>query len=786
MRLHLKILLLFLLAGVLPMIIMGGYSLVRVEQTVRATTQQSLLSLATEVGKEIQRAINEGYNAVHLLAENPVLLSRAATRDGLAEELGKTIRFYPILHDLTLINQDGHTRASVLHSFRGSWASTFWFQHARKGRSVLSDAHAQLYPFQVVTTVAVPVHDRDTKTVRDVLIGQIKMERIWDIVHNLSFGSGGKSYILDNRGMIVADSENPDEILRPAHIPGLMEAIHASNQGIAHLQYAGEKLVTAFVPVDTPGAELVATGWHIVLTQPTLMAYATAYQLRQGLLWTILLSFVAILLLGTLLSRQISRRVLTLVMAARRLGRGEFVMDLKNLGRDEIGELGQAFVQAGRQLDQSTRELRKYQEHLHDLVSQKTQELLSTNEQLRKEIDERRQSEKVRGQLEEQLRQSQKMDALGTLAGGIAHDFNNMLQAISSHVQLMMLRGENDSTQDSLGKIDKTVARASELVRRLLTFSRRADVKRSRVCLNSEVENVADLLRRTLPKTIRITTTLDPDLQPVLGDPIQIEQVLVNLAGNARDAMPTGGELIVETRNVLLDERQAPRYLDLKPGPYVRITISDTGCGMDKEVREHIFEPFFTTKGVGKGTGLGLPMVFGIIKDHQGHIACESTPGKGTTFTLFFPALAGNEYAEHDEERQHVQEHLTGEGTILVVDDEEMIRDVTRELLAGFGYSVLLAESGEQALDIYEHETAGIDLVITDIGMPGMGGEAFLDELLRRDSQAKVIVSSGYAPPESNQRLRRAAGFITKPYTLDDLLRLVRKILDTDHIPGQF
>lgn len=274
-----------------------------------------------------------------------------------------------------------------------------------------------------------------------------------------------------------------------------------------------------------------------------------------------------------------------------------------------------------------------------------------------------------------------------------------------------------------------------------------------------------------------------------------MEQVLVNLANNANDAMSEGGVLLLETRNVELSPEEAAGYVGLYPGSHVRLTVSDTGAGMDETTLQHIFEPFFTTKEVGKGTGLGLSMVYGIVRDHDGVISCVSRPGRGTTFTMLLPTLVPvrDDVPESSEESlgsaktdpRAVSDALrtsSAVAKILMVDDEEMIREVTAELLTAHGYEVFQAADGREALEVYARER--IDLVITDVGMPGMGGEALLLALRERDPEAKVIVSSGYVGIRESGELRKASGMLTKPYKLEDLLELARALLEEKHEEG--
>ncbi|MBU2548478.1 MAG: response regulator [Proteobacteria bacterium] len=389
-------------------------------------------------------------------------------------------------------------------------------------------------------------------------------------------------------------------------------------------------------------------------------------------------------------------------------------------------------------------------------------------------------AEQVRDELEVQLRQAQKMEAVGTLAGGVAHDFNNLLQAINGYTQLLLLNKKaGDPGHLELREILKAGQRASDLVRQLLAFSRKAGIDRRPLDLNDLVRQVEKLFKRTIPKMIQVDLQLADDLRTVEADPVQIEQVLLNLGSNAADAMPDGGRLVIETGNVVLDEDYCRCHLGASPGDYVCLKVTDSGMGMDKEMLDHIFEPFFTTKEVGKGTGMGLASVYGIVKTHGGYIMCYSEPGQGAVFRVYLPAV--DQMVDDDSESE--EPRLPG-GTerILLVDDEEPIRKFAVQVLERFGYTLLTASSGEDALQVYRAIKDSIDLVILDLGMPGMGGHKCLAELLRQDPSARVLIASGYSMEGHAKKALEsgAAGYIGKPYQVMDLLTQVRAVLDEE------
>jgi CheY-like chemotaxis protein len=307
--------------------------------------------------------------------------------------------------------------------------------------------------------------------------------------------------------------------------------------------------------------------------------------------------------------------------------------------------------------------------------------------------------------------------------------------------------------------------------------------KRKPLDLNQEVGELRDLVERTIPRMIEVEFHLDGNLKALNADSAQLKQVLMNLVVNAKDAMPEGGKLVIETKNITLDQDFCKRYAEVKPGEYVLLSISDTGHGMDHDTLEHIFDPFYTTKEVGKGTGLGLAIVYGIVKNHEGYVMCSSRPGAGTSFRIYFPMTeVETETVDSMGSPESKPFALGGNETVLLVDDEEFIRELGMDVLGQAGYTVLTANDGEEALKVYRREHGRIDLIILDLIMPGMGGSKCLEELLKVNPQAQILIASGYSPDASTKGTLQsgAADFINKPYDTKQLLLLVRKILDRE------
>ncbi len=394
--------------------------------------------------------------------------------------------------------------------------------------------------------------------------------------------------------------------------------------------------------------------------------------------------------------------------------------------------------------------------------------------------EERERTETARLELEAQLHQSQKMEAIGSLAGGVAHDLNNLLTPIIGWSNLLLTKWDKDEEQRAeVAEIRAAAERATDLVRQLLAFARREPMQPRVLDPNEVVRGMHGLLARLLGESISLATILDPQLLAVEMDPSRLEQVFMNLAVNARDAMPRGGRLTIETGNRVLDEAYAGRHPSTRPGPHVMIAVSDTGRGMDEDTQSRIFEPFFTTKEVGKGTGLGLSTVYGIVKQSGGDVWVYSELEKGTTFKIYLPGVAERPAPVSVAPVEKQSRELTGEETVLVVEDEEAVRALVTRVLRLNGYAVLEAASADQALAFTRSEPQ-VDLVLTDVVLPGMGGPELVRIIKRVRPQAAVLYMSGYTR-DSIIHGGRANGdieLLEKPFTPDSLARRVREVLD--------
>lgn len=400
-----------------------------------------------------------------------------------------------------------------------------------------------------------------------------------------------------------------------------------------------------------------------------------------------------------------------------------------------------------------------------------------------RDITERKRSEMEKAALEEQFLQSQKMEAIGLLAGGVAHDFNNLLTVISGHCELSFLGlKERDPLRGNIEEIKRAADRAAILTGQLLAFSRRQILELKVLDLNSILRDIGKMLCRVIGEEIELVTLLEENLGKVKINSGQIEQVILNLAVNAKDAMPDGGKLIIETANVEFEEEYGHSQISMKPGRYVRLSVSDTGTGMPPEVKERIFEPFFTTKERGKGTGLGLSTTYGIVNQSEGYISVYSELGLGTTFKVYLPRVDAS--AEVLEGKVKEKGPPSGRETVLLVEDEQMVRKLTVQFLRKYGYVVLEAAHGGDALLLCERHRGPVHLMVTDVVMPGINGRELAQRLRSLRPEMKVLYMSGYTDNAILHHgvLEGGEDYVQKPFSMEVLARKVREALDKDSI----
>ncbi|MCP4724393.1 MAG: response regulator, partial [bacterium] len=446
--------------------------------------------------------------------------------------------------------------------------------------------------------------------------------------------------------------------------------------------------------------------------------------------------------------------------------------------RADAGVLEETVRDRTAELTTHKQELEQAKVLLEDRVHERTKELIEKNLLLEKEIREKTESEEKRKSLEEQLFQSQKMESIGRLAGGVAHDFNNILTAIMGYSELLKMRFR-DTTKiegQAADVIFNGAERAAVLTKQLLGFARRGKYNPVPLNVNEILKETVLMLERAFDKKVNIGFELDEKIGAIEADKSQMFQVFTNLMINAKDAMPNGGDLRIKTENCEIDSQYAEAHSDFPPGFYVKITVTDNGIGMAKEVVEHIFEPFYSTKGEGKGSGLGLAMVYGIVKNHGGHIHIFSEPGLGSTFTIYIPRSD----KEVISETAYSPELVKGESTVLVVDDEEDVRSTAEYMLNELGYKVLFAVDGKDAIEKYKKHSGEIDIVLLDMIMPKKAGSETFLELKEIDPDIKVILSSGYSVDKKTTAMINdgVMGFLQKPYKIIDLSKILYEILN--------
>jgi signal transduction histidine kinase/ActR/RegA family two-component response regulator len=487
-----------------------------------------------------------------------------------------------------------------------------------------------------------------------------------------------------------------------------------------------------------------------------------------------IVGMMAVIAISTLVTGPLTQMVDT----AEKIADGDLTKRTSVSSKDEIGHLARAFNLMVENLGHAQKELESINRNLEMRVEERTKEL-------RQEIGERKRAEQEKEKLQEQLLQAQKMKAIGTLAGGVAHDFNNLLTAIKGYAEMGLSKVTRDeAVHNYLEKIHYAGAKAADLTRQLLLFSRKQPMLAVACNVNNTIKKFLKMLDRLIGEDITIETKLKSDLWTVQADEGNIEQVIMNLAVNARDAMPDGGTLTIATENVNLDAKYPKLSPDTYPGQFVCMSVSDTGVGMSKDMMSRIFEPFYSTKGPGEGTGLGLSVVYGIVKEHKGWIGVYSEPGQGSIFKIYLPAVT-DEMAEEQGEEYYTQAYNGNGERILLVEDEEAVRDFAINVLRESGYTVFIAVTAEEALKVFDQENGNFDLLFSDIVLPGLSGLQLVEQLRSRRSDLRILLCSGYSEDKSQwSRIREEKyRFLQKPYSINELLKAVAESMGSAVTP---
>ncbi len=590
--------------------------------------------------------------------------------------------------------------------------------------------------------------------VRAVVFAALDLAWLNELLAGADSPRGSAVTVIDGAGNVLARYPHPERwVGRAAPESRIVGAIRDRPDGVVEaVDLDGVEALFGFTSLH----ELVPEQrLSVAVAIPKVAALSWVNLLLRGDL--IFLSVLVILMLVMAWAGSdvlILRPVRSLVEAARRFGAGDLgTRSGVPRGHGEVGELAGAFDEMAEALQ-------------------------------RREVEAREAQEALRRK-EEQFQRSQKMEAVGMLAGGIAHDFNNLLTAIVGYSELLLTRfGENVPLRKEVEEINRAADRAAALTRQLLAFSRHQVLEPRVLDLNAVVEDLSKMLRRLIGEHIELVTIQAPDLGRVKADPGQIEQVIMNLVVNARDAVVQGGRVTIGTGNADLDGATAGVIEGARPGPFVVLTVGDTGCGMDAQTQARIFEPFFTTKAPGKGTGLGLATVYGIVRQSGGCIAVESQPGRGTTFTIYLPRV--EQALQPAGPAVPVAPKVRGTETVLLVEDDPIPRTIAAEILQAYGYTVLTAADGEEALQIVEHHAGTIHLLLTDIVMPRLGGPGLAERTAERLPGVRVMFMSGYADRTLAEQGIPEPSYLClkKPFTPGSLLLKVREALDRPPRPG--
>ena len=797
-----------MLLVLIPIIIVGAVTFINSSQTLENISKVQTVQIAESLSSVVEIAIERELKTLVAVADDPFIIQVVSQNkyDDLYERLADLFKLLGVDYEsLAFIDQDGVVRVDGVDKKRIGFTipQRDSVHLAERGKTVILPLVVSHATGEPVFGLIAPIMSKDGRFLGGVL-GVLKADFLVRCISSLRLGKTGYAFMLDQNGTIIAhpDPKNIMRLSTATEEKGLKEAstnMIRQETGRAEYTYQGVKKVVGYAP-------LKLTGWSIAVTQHKREIMALAYTNRNLLLvvcgFFLVLTVLAVFFFSRTISSPVQKTLTTLNQAIEQateaiiiigldrkvqfanpaiakitdrpvhemIGKSPHLKNANMIGSREIWEIlekGQVWNGrvTGVKKDSSVFSMNMTVTPVRDEAG-KTNCFLAIGRDITREL-----------MIDAQLRQSQKMEAVGTLAGGIAHDFNNILAAVMGYTEIAMVKLQQPELRHYLEQVLTASERAKGLVTQILTFSLKAEKEIKAVDISLLVREVLKLLRATIPSTIEIRSDIDSEVGEVLADPIRLHQVVMNLCTNAAYAMrEKGGILEVALNNAEITQEMSPLFSDLKPGPYVKLRVNDTGVGIAPVIMDKIFDPFFTTKERGKGTGLGLSVVYGIVKECGGAVAVQSEPGRGSTFSIYLPEIErGQELAE-----EHSSPIQGGNERIVFIDDENTLAEMGREMLERLGYEVIAATSSARALEIFRAQPDRFDLVITDMTMPGMTGKELATELLRIRPDIPIILCTGFSEfiSEEEARLMGIREFAIKPLSLRGIAKLIRRALE--------
>lgn len=876
---HRRVLVALLLSGLLPVVLISLSTQIFTRQAMLDYEYDKMSISSYEVARQIGETISDASLKLNALCSDPSLISSLVARKIPPQKTPGFQFFLDLFSDVTLFNVEGEAIYASTQAYLDHPYLSEGFRQALQGSLFCLPPHRVLGHTNLYISLFCPIRG-ENGAVEAVLGVGLSLDKIWQGIERGHLDESGSFVLLDACGNLLADTQ-PDRLLTK-FAPTIPPGFWMERKRGLYLTDAQEELAYVSIPIDLRQSG-VGQNWILLGLKPYRELLVLPRQEMRLHMAAASVTLVAILLVGLLLSRKLSRPVIRVAKAAQQVSQGDLDTVIPEEGPHEVRQLAVAF-------NQMVQELRQHRSRMENMVQQRTLKLRDSQRQLEQltahlqsayesiidgilimewpsgkviaanhnfaslfgldaaslmgktsdevssmirvnfveqrdnafrwdhyqkfseetALEEWEMSEPARltlsvytgpvvgghGQvfarlwmfrdlskqrlLEAELLQAQKMEAIGRLAGGIAHDFNNLLTGILGNLTMaeMELKPAGDAG-NFIVLARQAAKRAAELVQQLLGFSRRSRLNLTRCDLNGIGREVQGLLKHTVDPRIELNTDLQAELWCVSADPTQLQQVLMNLSVNAVDSMPNGGQLLIQTQNVRVEKAEAQQWVDARPGDYVLLSVKDQGHGISKEVQSHMFEPFFTTKGPGKGTGLGLAMSYGIVKQHGGWIVCHSELNRGTTFFIYLPRAGDASEAVAAVTQQAPVSG--GKERIFVVDDEPAVRGVMMIVLRKYGYEILSAADGEEAVNLFPSKQTEIDLVMLDLTMPKLSGRDTFRRLREMRPDIPIVISSGYPvelEPFTKEVGSAPNGFVQKPFEVSDLARTVRSVLD--------